>query len=275
MAEELSIENEADFVKKRVLAAVSALIMAFACMTACGNSSSISDVKSSSTPDSSLSVPESTADSDSKTETTTIETTTTTTTSSANDSSKATPNDGKYTYTVYGDIQLTMDVNIDDYITTNKEEVQIFHLTQLAIDLGWLPEDKDPAEFGGTETGFYDKYSANPSGFYYHRDSGEKYHIAIDPLYGSKSKNGTAMIGYLGCGLMSSSAKDSISIHFSNHSNDTQYLTPHYSSVTIQRDDVIIIAYLLSNARNCGSVEKNLFTSTGLERYKNNGYRLP
>ena len=107
------------------------------------------------------------------------------------------------------------------------------------------------------------------------RDSGEKYHIAIDPLYGSKSKNGTAMIGYLGCGLMSSSAKDSISIHFSNHSNDTQYLTPHYSSVTIQRDDVIIIAYLLSNARNCGSVEKNLFTSTGLERYKNNGYRLP
>ena len=265
--------------KKKILAAALSVIIAAASLTACGDSASTAETsktESSSATDSSSSVSESTADSDSKTETTTTETTTTTTTSSANDSSKATPNsDGKYTYTVYGDIQLTMDVNIDDYITTNKEEVQIFHLTQLAIDLGWLPEDKDPAEFGGTERGFYDKYSANPSGFYYHRDSGEKYHIAIDPLYGSKSKNGTAMIGYLGCGLMSSSAKDSISIHFSNHSNDTQYLTPHYSSVTIQRDDVIIIAYLLSNARNCGSVEKNLFTSTGLERYKNNGYRLP
>ena len=70
MAEELSIENEADFVKKRLLSAILALAMTAACMTACGNSSSISDVKSSSTPDSSLSVPESTADSESKTEST-------------------------------------------------------------------------------------------------------------------------------------------------------------------------------------------------------------
>ena len=49
--------------KKRALAAVSALIMAFACMTACGNSSSTSDAKSSSTPEGSSSVSESTADS--------------------------------------------------------------------------------------------------------------------------------------------------------------------------------------------------------------------
>ncbi len=52
--------------KKRVLAAVSALIMAFACMTACGNSASTAETsktESSSATDSSSSVSESTADS--------------------------------------------------------------------------------------------------------------------------------------------------------------------------------------------------------------------
>ena len=89
--------------KKRVLAAVSALIMAFACMTACGNSSSTSDAKSSSTPEGSSSVSESTADSsasspesvaDSKTESksensSTTTSATTTTTSDAKESSQS------------------------------------------------------------------------------------------------------------------------------------------------------------------------------------------
>ena len=38
MAEELSIENEADFVKKRLLSAIIALAMTAACLTACSES---------------------------------------------------------------------------------------------------------------------------------------------------------------------------------------------------------------------------------------------
>ena len=46
MAEELSIENEADFVKKRLLSAILALAMTAACLTACSESNDSSQMQS-------------------------------------------------------------------------------------------------------------------------------------------------------------------------------------------------------------------------------------
>ena len=46
MAEELSIENEADFVKKRLLSAIIALAMTAACLTACSESNDSSQMQS-------------------------------------------------------------------------------------------------------------------------------------------------------------------------------------------------------------------------------------
>ncbi|MBR1568110.1 MAG: hypothetical protein IJ648_04040, partial [Lachnospiraceae bacterium] len=64
-----------------------------------------------------------------------------TTASSEEETTEATPStNGKYTYTVYGDIQLSMDVNVDDYINVADNGKEIFLLFKLATDLGWLAE---------------------------------------------------------------------------------------------------------------------------------------
>ena len=50
---------------------------------------------------------------------------------------------GKYTYTIYDGVELSMDVNIDDYIVTNKLGDQFFNVYSLAEDLGWEGADLD------------------------------------------------------------------------------------------------------------------------------------
>lgn len=46
------------------------------------------------------------------------------------------PADGKYTYTIYGAYEVTMDVNIEDYIVEVRGN-KYFKLWQLAFDCGW------------------------------------------------------------------------------------------------------------------------------------------
>ena len=62
---------------------------------------------------------------------------------SEGEATTAAPVSGAYTYTVYGDIQLSMDVNVDDYIFTNESNgYTCFRVAQLAYDLGWLGNDE-------------------------------------------------------------------------------------------------------------------------------------
>lgn len=62
---------------------------------------------------------------------------------SESEATTAAPVSGAYTYTVYGDIQLSMDVNVDDYIFTNENNgITWFRISQLAYDLGWLGNDE-------------------------------------------------------------------------------------------------------------------------------------
>lgn len=268
--------------KKRVLAAVSALIMAFACMTACGNSSSTAETsktESSSATDSSSSVSESTADSDSKTETTTTETTTTTTTSSANDSSKATPSDGKYTYTVYGDIQLTMDVNIDDYIFTNDSGKKVFRFFDLAVDLGWYPSIGggllvDPSTYGKTIKGWGDTYNTFPQHYYWKTDSGYT-QIEFDYMQEKDPKQSNAQLGYLGICVVKSkdNAKVISTLHPSKHFDDNEYVATNYLNIAASRNDIIIYAYLFSTIPK--NPDKDPFAGTSLEKYGKKDYRLP
>lgn len=51
-------------------------------------------------------------------------------------------NNGQYTYTLYGDIKLTMDLYVNDYISTNNSGNNIFKISQMAYDLGWAGSDK-------------------------------------------------------------------------------------------------------------------------------------
>lgn len=62
---------------------------------------------------------------------------------SESEATTAAPVSGAYTYTVYGDIQLSMDVNVDDYIFTNENNgCTFFKIAQLAYDCGWLGNDQ-------------------------------------------------------------------------------------------------------------------------------------
>lgn len=47
----------------------------------------------------------------------------------------------QYVYTLYGDVTLTMDLNVNDYIFTNKNGKNMFNIAEMAYDLGWLGEN--------------------------------------------------------------------------------------------------------------------------------------
>ena len=280
MAEELSIENEADFVKKRLLSAILALAMTAACMTACGDSASTADTEkteSSSSQAQSESAAESSKNSSSQTETTTTKAETTT---AANDSSKVTPdNNGKYTYTVYGDIQLTMDVNIDDYIFTNNSGKKVFRFLELALDLGWWPGTGgglliDPSTYGKTYKGWGDTYHVKPQEFFWKTDSGYT-QIAFDYMDDKEPKFSNAQLGYLSISsvIPNVDVKNVCSMHISKHYDNIEYVATNYVNISASRDDIIIYAYILSTVRK--NPDKDPFAGTGLERYGSKDYRLP
>ena len=56
-------------------------------------------------------------------------------------SSGTAPADGLYTYTVYGDIEIRMGINIDDYIFVNDEGNKFIKLYKMAADYGWIGDD--------------------------------------------------------------------------------------------------------------------------------------
>ena len=197
------------------------------------------------------------------------------------------PPTGMYSYTVYGDIQLFMDVNIDDYITTNSSGQEIFQLTRLALDLGWWPNDVDPATFGGTTAGWSSQYSGSPSNFTYHTSTGEVIVLDIDDISDHDSRYDYNQIGFISYTFNSNRNPESplpmedrdIVIYFNNHYDNVQYMTPLYKSVMSSRDDIIIIAYLMS--RVSGNPLENSNFVAAFERYENSStfvtaeYRLP
>ncbi len=63
-------------------------------------------------------------------------------------SSGTTPADGLYTYTVYGDIEIRMGINIDDYIVINDKGEPFVRIFQMAADNGWRGNDiySDPSD---------------------------------------------------------------------------------------------------------------------------------
>ena len=182
------------------------------------------------------------------------------------------PPTGMYSYTVYGDIQLFMDVNIDDYIAPNDAGQEVFRIYYLATDLGWLPEGSN-------------NWDASTSPNYYDFPNGD---MTIRLDFGRYDDDATGyskpQISYLSCfyGLTSDMStryyhdvdniadEDKyITASFGTHYGDIQYLTPYgRGSFMISRDDAIIIAYILS--QTSANPGKNPFVNTGLQRYLSN-----
>lgn len=175
---------------------------------------------------------------------------------------------GAYTYTVYGDIQLSMDVNIDDWIDTNSSGQEFFKYDRLAQSLGWLPENQDLASFGDGTAAFYTYQTGdmtvvfrlygsdswgNASGYNHPQIYGISYFFGtndnIDTRYYSDADN------------LAEEDRYAI-VEFQQHYDDIEYLVAGRNSVMASRDDIIVIAYILSNVNN--DAEKNPLVGTGL-----------
>ncbi len=183
------------------------------------------------------------------------------------------PPTGSYTYTVYGDIQLTMGVSIDDYITTNNAGQEVFKLSHLAVDLGWWPDNISPDSwsFGeylpdmftcptGDMTVVFTchSYDYNAQFQDYPQISGFSYFFAQNGSLGTSFYNDSENISDEDKYVMAS---------INGHGADLKYLVPYGigKSFMASRDDIVVLAYVLSRINSNPRV--NPFLNTGLTRY--------
>ena len=181
------------------------------------------------------------------------------------------PQTGSHTYTVYGDIQLRMDVNIDDYSTTNNAGQKVFKLSHLAVDLGWWPDNINPDSWSFGEylpdmftcptgdmtvvfTCHTNDYNAQFQD--YPQISGFSYFFAQNDSFGTAYYDGDIP-----------NENDSIKTSINGHGADLQYLVPYGigESFMASRDDIVVLAYVLSRIDSNPGV--NPFLNTGLTRY--------
>lgn len=183
---------------------------------------------------------------------------------------------GKYTYTVYAGTEyettLSMDVNIDDYVSEKSgEKVPFFSAGKLELDLGYF-FNGDPNFDSSTQSIVYSAYSYgetqmvwrdgdtyqntdNPSG--YPQMYSFNYHLAPISDYKANARTNDE--------IKSSDANYGIIVQFSQHPDDICYYTVcNGNKVGISKDDAIIIAYVLSSAITRPG--ENPFVDTNLEK---------
>ena len=193
---------------------------------------------------------------------------------------------GKYSYTIYGGIQVSLDTNVDDYIIVHPSGPEFFKLDELASCYGWKCENDE--DFGWTQ--FTYDYNGCVIYFRYwcYEDKIEK---SIDNSYGvgdsyqisnadyffiTEFGSGEALTDY----YESSDSSDEhkyLSIDISKHYEECQYYVPGIGSMS--RDDVILVAYLLESvSHNPG---ENPFCFINADDYQVNNdasgmnYKLP
>jgi len=171
-----------------------------------------------------------------------------------------------YTYTIYGDIVLSMDINVDDYIGVAKDGHEYFNIQKLAGDMGWLSlgqYDKNAVDTtndgnvfapdfwtfsNGTLRTYFSPYYASeviipdsPSSKYHPFMGGIIDFVKMDSLghyYDDKDTN-----------------HDLINIDVKVNINTAQYTVNGYSFM-VSRDDLILIAYILwFMPQHCGEAE--------------------
>lgn len=179
----------------------------------------------------------------------TTETTTEATTEVTTEATTEAPS-GKYSYTIYGGIQVSLDTNIDDYIITDDEGLPFFKLYDVATELGWNCENDAYSQYtydcGDYVTYFNywnnDEQIENGSAFdYYYQIESIDFDFLSDftrgesfnPYYVSKNGN---------------DAHKALSVQFSKHYDSLQYCVP--GSAVMSRDDIILVTYLLESVKH-------------------------
>lgn len=203
------------------------------------------------------------------------------TTPEVTDEPTATPvqQDGKYSYTIYGGVVVTMDINIDDYITTNTNGQAFLKLYDVALDCGWVCVDENEYraytyDNGGFETYLYYSYHGEEIGdagiedvANRHQVETIKYNFCIygtrnEPYYEDNKTN-----------AIHANSMAKIAQHF----NECCYRIPGLAAVS--RDDAILLAWMFDSARRHPG--ENPFTYADFSDYLNGrgsgtqNYELP
>ena len=209
----------------------------------------------------------------------TTETTTEATTEVTTEATTEAPS-GKYSYTIYGGIQVSLDTNVDDYIITDDEGLPFFKLYDVATELGWNCENDAYSQYtydcGDYVTYFNywnnDEQIENGSAFDY------RYQIsAIDYSFITSFTPGETSEAYYDYGTDSNDSHKYLSINIANHYDSLQYCVP--GSAVMSRDDIILVTYLLESVKH--NPGENPFCCINTDDYKtNNGadvinYELP
>ena len=189
------------------------------------------------------------------------------TTEEDTEASSSSSNSGKYTYEAYG-VEVSMDINIDDYITTTNEGLPFFKLLALANDCGWQCLDED----GDYKAYVYKNGDMDINLRYaYFDDSvgGNSYNISdqhqISDIDYKFTKTSDYLSDYYDDGH-SNEAHGNLDIDFSKHYPDCQYIVPGVA--TMSRDDIIIIAYLFSFVKS--HTGENPFSFANFSEYLDN-----
>lgn len=159
---------------------------------------------------------------------------------------------GKYSYTIYNGIQISMDTNVDDYVSTTDSGREFFKLYDAAIDLGWTCRDE----------GTYTKYTYDYNGFVIYFDYWcHKEQVKDSPNF--ENSNQIAGINYLfitefgtGEGLPSYYGEEAYTnvlhkdllIDVGKHYSDVQYAVP--GTGCMSRDDIILVTYLFESVKH-------------------------
>ena len=160
--------------------------------------------------------------------------------------------DGTYTYTVYGDVKITMDVDVDKYISVSQYTGNtVFWIDELAADYGWnQPAGEyanDPFIYNNGDMAilfsFYDDYNEKISSCYDCRQissfdysfvpkddlPNNPFNVVTDYYYENPSMNCRGL-----------------HVHIDKHYSDCRYVLYPNNFVCGSRDDIVIIAYIIA-----------------------------
>lgn len=181
----------------------------------------------------------------------TTETTTEATTEVTTEATTEAAPSGKYSYTIYGGIQVSLDTNIDDYISVDDKGRDFFKLHDVATGLGWNCENGDSFSqytYNYDDCVVYFAYWNNDEQIQDGSTFSNRYQIEyIDYDFLSDFTRGESFNPYY-VSKNGNDAHKALSVHFSNHYDSLQYCVP--GSAVMSRDDIILVTYMLESVKH-------------------------
>ncbi len=182
-------------------------------------------------------------------------------TTEADDNSQS---QGTYTYTIYDGIEISMGVNLDDYIRINKKGDKFFNIYDLARNLGWEIVNPDDDGYSRsfeykTTSGPYIDFIIQTIGSADTPDGWESYDFSgiHDVIYDFTEGSPYYHMYYSEDEAINNKEHSGSHIDMHNYECDGEYYGMGGAiRATVSRDDAIMMAYLLWEAQEYDGASK-------------------